>query len=190
MIHYTFCKCVKCGHLWEPRVYPVRKCSNCQSTRFDDIEDYDDFLKESIEEYKKEKKIEIAKTKTKRKKKTKISKTNRAISKRYLELAFQIINGLTDDMTARERTVIEYRFSGLTLEEIGLIFGVTKTRIGQIEAKAQRKIRRVMMKINRIISNSDEINKNYEDKITSLRKIIDCQNEELKRISGEKVIKK
>ena len=49
-------------------------------------------------------------------------------------------------LTPRERQVIEMRFAltvsePMTLEEIGSIFGVTRERIRQIEAKALRKLR-------------------------------------------------
>lgn len=57
----------------------------------------------------------------------------------------QLVNVL-DSLTAREQEVLKLRF-GLedgrtrTLEEVGQVFGVTRERIRQIEAKALRKLR-------------------------------------------------
>ena len=57
-----------------------------------------------------------------------------------------IINELLETLTERQRKVLELRF-GLkdgrerTLEEVGQVFGVTRERIRQIEAKALRKLR-------------------------------------------------
>ena len=53
-----------------------------------------------------------------------------------------VLKALTD----REREVLELRFGlkdgrSYTLEEVGQIFGVTRERIRQIEAKALRKLR-------------------------------------------------
>ncbi len=56
------------------------------------------------------------------------------------------IEGVLDTLSERERKVLELRF-GLkdhkprTLEEVGRVFGVTRERIRQIEAKALRKLR-------------------------------------------------
>jgi len=56
------------------------------------------------------------------------------------------IEGVLDTLSERERKVLELRF-GLrdhkprTLEEVGKVFGVTRERIRQIEAKALRKLR-------------------------------------------------
>lgn len=53
---------------------------------------------------------------------------------------------LIEDLSERERKILEMRF-GLrdnishTLEEVGKVFGVTRERIRQIEAKALSKIR-------------------------------------------------
>ena len=49
-------------------------------------------------------------------------------------------------LTEREKGVLVYRFgldgaAPLTLEEVGEIYGVTRERIRQLEAKAIRKIR-------------------------------------------------
>ena len=56
------------------------------------------------------------------------------------------LSGVLDTLSPRERKVLELRF-GLedhqprTLEEVGKVFGVTRERIRQIEAKALRKLR-------------------------------------------------
>lgn len=56
------------------------------------------------------------------------------------------ITGVLDTLSPREKKVLELRF-GLedhqprTLEEVGKVFGVTRERIRQIEAKALRKLR-------------------------------------------------
>ena len=54
----------------------------------------------------------------------------------------EVLQGLTD----REEKVLRMRFGLLdgrqrTLEEVGQLFGVTRERIRQIEAKALRKLR-------------------------------------------------
>jgi RNA polymerase primary sigma factor len=62
------------------------------------------------------------------------------------ELLKDQIKEVLNDLTERERKILELRF-GLsdnnphTLEEVGKIFGVTRERIRQIEAKALEKIR-------------------------------------------------
>jgi RNA polymerase primary sigma factor len=62
------------------------------------------------------------------------------------ELLKDQIREVLNDLTERERKILELRF-GLrdstphTLEEVGKIFGVTRERIRQIEAKALEKIR-------------------------------------------------
>ncbi|MBP7859687.1 RNA polymerase sigma factor RpoD [Patescibacteria group bacterium] len=63
-----------------------------------------------------------------------------------IELLKGQISGVLDTLSPRERKVLELRF-GLedhqprTLEEVGKVFGVTRERIRQIEAKALRKLR-------------------------------------------------
>ena len=62
------------------------------------------------------------------------------------ELLKDQIRSVLDDLTDREKKILELRF-GLTddvthtLEEVGKVFGVTRERIRQIEAKALEKIR-------------------------------------------------
>ena len=62
------------------------------------------------------------------------------------ELLKDQIRSILGDLTERERKILELRF-GLTddvthtLEEVGKVFGVTRERIRQIEAKALEKIR-------------------------------------------------
>jgi RNA polymerase primary sigma factor len=54
----------------------------------------------------------------------------------------KIIFSLLNTLPMREHKVIEYRFFNiLTLNEIAIIFNVTKERIRQIEAKALRRLR-------------------------------------------------
>ncbi|MDZ4231408.1 MAG: sigma-70 family RNA polymerase sigma factor, partial [Patescibacteria group bacterium] len=62
------------------------------------------------------------------------------------ELLKDQIRDIIEDLTERERKILEMRF-GLedgvthTLEEVGKVFNVTRERIRQIEAKALEKIR-------------------------------------------------
>lgn len=66
------------------------------------------------------------------------------------EAAFQLLKAqlseVLDTLTDREERVLRLRFGlddgrARTLEEVGLVFGVTRERIRQIEAKALRKLR-------------------------------------------------
>lgn len=58
----------------------------------------------------------------------------------------EALNQVLDTLSSRESTIIRYRF-GLfdgkpkTLDEIGTLFGLTRERIRQIEAKAMKKLR-------------------------------------------------
>jgi RNA polymerase primary sigma factor len=62
------------------------------------------------------------------------------------QLLREQLEGMLEDLTDREKQVLRLRF-GLedghpyTLEELGRLFGVTRERIRQIEAKALRKLR-------------------------------------------------
>ncbi len=62
------------------------------------------------------------------------------------QLLREHMKDVLDSLSDRERVVLEMRFGlkdgkGLTLEEVGQKFGVTRERIRQIEAKALRKLR-------------------------------------------------
>jgi RNA polymerase primary sigma factor len=62
------------------------------------------------------------------------------------ELLREQMRDLLESLSPRERGVLELRFGlkdgqGRTLEEVGRIFGVTRERVRQIEAKALRKLR-------------------------------------------------
>jgi RNA polymerase primary sigma factor len=62
------------------------------------------------------------------------------------ELLREQMKDLLDSLSARERGVLELRFGlkdgqSRTLEEVGKLFGVTRERVRQIEAKALRKLR-------------------------------------------------
>ena len=72
------------------------------------------------------------------------------------ELIYMIedVNTFLSQLKDREREVIEYRY-GLTregemsLEKIGSIYGLTRERIRQIEAKALKKLKNTMIQSNR-----------------------------------------
>ena len=63
-----------------------------------------------------------------------------------LMLREKIEEAMSHQLTERERKVLEYRYglvdgNEMTLEEVAKVFGLTKERIRQIEAKALRKLR-------------------------------------------------
>ncbi len=65
------------------------------------------------------------------------------------ELLKEQLKGVLDTLTPREEKVLRLRFGlddghSRTLEEVGQVFGVTRERIRQIEAKALRKLRHPM----------------------------------------------
>lgn len=65
------------------------------------------------------------------------------------ELLKEQLEGVLDTLTPREEKVLRLRFGlddghSRTLEEVGQVFGVTRERIRQIEAKALRKLRHPM----------------------------------------------
>nr|WP_251647714.1 sigma factor-like helix-turn-helix DNA-binding protein [Rummeliibacillus stabekisii] len=58
-----------------------------------------------------------------------------------------IVENVLDELTDREKEIIEYRFEFKdgevhTLEYVGKIFNVTRERIRQIEAKTLRRLRK------------------------------------------------
>ncbi|HHV79305.1 MAG TPA: RNA polymerase sigma factor RpoD [Firmicutes bacterium] len=62
------------------------------------------------------------------------------------QLLKEQLEGVLDTLTEREQNVLKLRFGledgrSRTLEEVGQVFGVTRERIRQIEAKALRKLR-------------------------------------------------
>ncbi len=58
-----------------------------------------------------------------------------------------VLDRLYDVLTPRERRVVEARSREATLEDLAEEFGVSSPRIGQIEAKAHRKMRNKAMKL-------------------------------------------
>lgn len=79
-------------------------------------------------------------------------------SKRFLS---SHVEEILSDLTDKEREILELR-SGLkdginhTLEEVGKVFGVTRERIRQIEAKAHEKIRQ-SEKADRLINSNNQL---------------------------------
>ena len=62
------------------------------------------------------------------------------------DLLKRSIHSALSDLTYREREIIRLRYGladgyAYTLEEVGKIFGITRERVRQIEAKAIRKLR-------------------------------------------------
>jgi RNA polymerase sigma factor (sigma-70 family) len=55
-----------------------------------------------------------------------------------------ILVGL-DYLSEREYRVVELRLTGLSLEDVGKEFGVSRERIRQVEAKGLRKIKTVFL---------------------------------------------
>ena len=94
-----------------------------------------------------------------------------------------LVNAVLDTITPRERKVLQMRFGiGLsqdyTLEELGIVFDLTRERIRQIEAKAIRKLKhpdRNLMKMafpeyfyQTTVSKSQQI-KNIQEKWNAAR---------------------
>lgn len=79
-----------------------------------------------------------------------------------------VLNTLTD----RERKVLKYRFSDLlTYEKTGKLFGVTRERIRQVEAKALRKLRHPQRKKYLILGVSgviDNIKEKYNERVIDI----------------------
>jgi len=68
---------------------------------------------------------------------------NRNFIKNILEKELQeknLIYPFIRDLTQREKVILSYRKKGLSLQEIGDKFGITRERIRQIEEKAKRKL--------------------------------------------------
>ena len=63
------------------------------------------------------------------------------LRRKFLQLSFCL--------TAKERSIINYRFDGMTLEEVGEKCGYTRERIRQIQSDAFHKIRRLDASITR-----------------------------------------
>ena len=87
----------------------------------------------------------------------------------FITFLRQRINEILNTLTAREEKIIKLRF-GLedgrprTLEEVGLLFNVTRERIRQIEVKALRRLRHPVRSTNlRIYTETEEHNHKYED---------------------------
>lgn len=76
-----------------------------------------------------------------------------------------------DFLTERERRVISYRFfDQMTLDEVAQVFGVTKERIRQVEAKALRKIRGRRAKM--IIYSKDDVYDNVKKALDEIKAVI------------------
>ena len=80
-----------------------------------------------------------------------------SLNQYYKEQIEKVLNKLTP----REREILKYRM-GLdgeyphTLEEVGTIFGVTRERIRQVEAKAKRKLGQYLKQLEKEEDNYEE----------------------------------
>lgn len=77
-----------------------------------------------------------------------------------------------DFLTERERQVMSYRFfDKMTLDEVAVVYGLSRERIRQIEAKALRKIRGRRNKW--VIYNKDDVYDNVKRSLEEIKAVID-----------------
>jgi len=78
-------------------------------------------------------------------------RTDQFLEERVNQKQRELIMSILDHLDARERDIIVHRYGlsegavPLTLEQVGIRFGVTKERIRQLEARALRKMRKLAM---------------------------------------------
>jgi len=76
-----------------------------------------------------------------------------------------------DFLTERERKVISYRFyDRMTLDEVAAVFGITRERIRQVEAKALRKIRGRKAKM--MVYSKDDVYDNVKKALDEIKAVI------------------
>jgi transcriptional regulator with XRE-family HTH domain len=77
------------------------------------------------------------------------------------------------ELSDRSRKVIQYRYSqGLTLSEVGALFGVTGNRIRQIERDAIRELRKMNFGGRMSVRSLEDVKSKYVDEVNALRKDI------------------